>query len=212
MFYALFPLLFMRERPWLTALLLAIIANAFALLDPLHLQVNWLHRLHTNAFSLGILLAWWLHANPSSVKSLEWFRNQSSGTARYAVVAISFLVAGYMACHNTAGNWPQLSGMLESAGFDPGFFIGQATSLITMAFLIIFFSLKRFDNKFLYIYGVYSYETYLLHWPLMSRYDLFFQHLPAWAATILWIIMFIGIGWLLQKITTPVGKWVDQLR
>ena len=77
MFYALFPLLFMRERPWLTAILLAVIANAFALADPLELQVNWLHRLHTNAFSLGILLAWWLNANPSRVKTLEWFRNHS---------------------------------------------------------------------------------------------------------------------------------------
>jgi peptidoglycan/LPS O-acetylase OafA/YrhL len=212
MFYALFPLLFMRERPWLTAILLAIIANAFALLDPLQLQVNWLHRLHTNAFSLGILLAWWLNTNPSTVKTLEWFRNQSGGIGRLASVLIALLAAGYMACHNTPGNWPRLTSLLESSGFDPGFFIGQATSLITMAFLIIVFSLKKFDNKFLYIYGVYSYETYLLHWPLMSRYDIFFHYLPAWAATILWVVAFVGVGWLLQKITTPVGKWVDQLR
>lgn len=211
MFYALFPLLFMRERPWLTAILLAVIANVVALTDPLQLQVNWLHRLHTNAFSLGILLGWWMNANPSKVKTLEWFRNQSSGIGRYVVVFTALIFAGYMACHSSAGNWPQLADILKSAGFDPGFFIGQTTSLVTMAALIVFFSLKKFDNKFLYIYGVYSYETYLLHWPLMSRYDIFFQHLPAWAATILWVIAFIGIGWLLQKITAPVGAWVDKL-
>ncbi len=211
MFYALFPLLFMRERPWLTAILLAVIANVVALTDPLQLQVNWLHRLHTNAFSLGILLAWWMNSNPSKVKSLEWFRNQSSGIGRYLVVFTALVFAGYMACHSAAGNWPQLASVLESTGFAPGFFIGQATSLITMAALIVFFSLKKLDNKFLYIYGVYSYETYLLHWPLMSRYDIFFHYIPAWAATILWVIAFIGIGWLLQKITTPVGAWVDRL-
>jgi peptidoglycan/LPS O-acetylase OafA/YrhL len=211
MFYALFPLLFMRERPWLTAILLAVIANIFSLTDPLHLQVNWLHRLHTNAFSLGILLAWWLNANPSKVKTLEWFRNQSGGIGRYTIVAAALIFAGYMALHNTAANWPQFASLLESTGFDPGFFIGQATSLITMAFLIVFFSLKKFDNKFLYTYGIYSYETYLLHWPLMSRYDIFFNNLPAWAATILWVVAFIGVGWILQKITTPVGAWVDQL-
>lgn len=211
LFYALFPLLFMRERPWLTAILLAIIANTIALTDPLQLQVNWLHRLHTNAFSLGILLAWWLHTNPTKVKTLEWFRNQSGGIGRYALIVSSLLFAGYMACHNTAGNWPQLANWLTSTGFDAGFFIGQATSLLTMMALIAFFSMKKFDNKFLYIYGIYSYETYLLHWPLMSRYDIFFPHLPAWAATILWIMAFIGIGWLLQKITTPLGKWVDGL-
>jgi len=212
MFYALFPLLFMRERPWLTAVLLAVIANVVALTDPLQLQVNWLHRLHTNAFSLGILLAWWIHANPSKVKTLELFRNQSSGLRRYAVVASALIFAGYMAYHNTAGSWPQFANLLESTGFDPGFFIGQTTSLICMAALIVVFSLKKLDNKFLYIYGIYSYETYLLHWPLMSHYDIFFQYLPAWTATILWVAVFIGVGWLLQKITTPVGAWVDKLR
>ena len=211
LFYALFPLLFMRKRPWLTAILLAVIANVVALTDPLHLQVNWLHRLHTNAFSLGILLAWWMSTNPSKVKILEDFRNQSSGAGRYIIVIFALIFAGYMACHSSAGNWPKLANALESAGFDPGFFIGQTTSLITMVALIVFFSLKKFDNKFLYIYGVYSYETYLLHWPLMSRYDIFFHYLPAWAATILWLIAFIGIGWLLHKITAPVGAWVDKL-
>lgn len=211
LFYALFPLLFMRERPWLTAILLAVIANTIALTDPLQLQVNWLHRLHTNAFSLGILLAWWLHASPSTVKTLEWFRNKSGGIGRYALIATLILFAGYMACHNTAGNWPQLANRLASTGFDPGFFIGQTTSIVTMLALIAFFSMKKIDNKFLYTYGVYSYETYLLHWPLMSRYDIFFQYFPAWAATILWVVAFMGIGWLLQKITTPLGKWVDQL-
>ncbi len=212
MFYALFPLLFMRERPWLTAILLAVIANAFALADPLELQVNWLHRLHTNAFSLGMLVAWWINANPSKVKTLEWFRNHSGGIGRYTIVGAALFFAGYMACHNTAGNWPRFADLLDSAGFDPGFFVGQCTSLLTMAALIVFFSMKKFDNKFLYVYGVYSYETYLLHWPLMSRYDIFFQYLPAWAATILWITVFIGVGWLLQKITTPAGAWIDKLR
>jgi hypothetical protein len=46
----------------------------------------------------------------------------------------------------------------------------------------------------------------------MSRYDVFFHQLPAWIATVLWVIAFIGIGWLLQKITTPIGSWVDKLR
>jgi peptidoglycan/LPS O-acetylase OafA/YrhL len=211
MFYALFPLLFMRERPWLTAILLAVIANAFALLDPLHLQVNWLHRLHTNAFSLGILLAWWMQTNPKKIKTLQWFRNQSGGIGRILLVAIGLFSAGFMAMHNTAGNWPTLAGALKATGFDDGFFIGQATSLLTMVALLVFFSLKKWDNKFLHIFGVYSYETYLLHWPLMSRYDAFFHYLPAWAATIFWLAAFLGIGWLLQKITTPIGAWVDRL-
>ena len=73
MFYVLFPLLFMPKRPWLTAILLAVIANAVAIMDPLHLQANWLHRLHTNAFSLGILLAWLLTGNTGFSKNIIWF-------------------------------------------------------------------------------------------------------------------------------------------
>ncbi len=210
MFYVLYPFLFMRERPWLTALLLAIIANAFALLDPLHLQVNWLHRLHTNAFSLGILLAWWLQTHPEKVKSLQALRNSTGGNIRRLLVLAMLFSAGYMASHNATNHWPVLAQALQSVGFDQGFFIGQATSLLAMASLIVLFSLKKLDIGFLNIFGVYSYETYLLHWPLMSRYDVFFHHLPAWAATIAWLVVFLGIGWALQRITTPIGIWVDK--
>ncbi len=213
MFYALFPLLFMPKKPWLTAIILAVIANLFAIIDPFHLQVNWLHRLHTNAFSLGILLAWILH-EPKDAKNnlalnLRWFRNKSGGIGRYCVIGLTGTLAAYMAFNNNAGNWPQLAQMLKALHIDDGFFIGQMTSLITMCALIIAFSMKKLDNKFLHLFGVYSYETYLLHWPLMSRYDVFFQHLPAWLAVIIWLATFLGIGWLLQKITTPIGAWLD---
>lgn len=212
MFYILFPLLFIRSKPWITALLLAVIANAFALLDPLQLQVNWLHRLHTNAFSLGMLMAWWLNAYPQHTAKLEQFRNTASNNSiRLALTVLSLLFAGYMACHNTASSWPTVANAVVGIGFDKNFFIGQATSLITMIALIIGFSLKPLDNRFLHLYGTYSYETYLLHWPLMARYDIFFHYLPAWAATIAWLAAFIGIGWCLHKITTPIGTWVERL-
>jgi peptidoglycan/LPS O-acetylase OafA/YrhL len=211
MFYVMYPFLFMRERPWLTAIIMAVIANIVAITNPLNMQSNWLHSLHTNAFSLGILLAWWMQTQPGKIKTLQWFRNQSGGIGRYLVVGLAMVSAGYMAMHSNAADWPQIASLLESAGLDKGHVIGQTTSLLTMAALIILFSLKRLDNRLLYIFGVYSYETYLLHWPLMSRYDIFFQYLPAWAATIAWLIAFIGIGWLLQKITTPIGAWVDRL-
>lgn len=212
MFYALFPLLFMRNRPWLTAILLSIIANAFVLLDPLQLQVNWLHRLHTNAFSLGILLAWWLNSHPEKSQSLEYFRNQPKNFLRIFLVITSLLFAGYMASHNGMESWLTAAAALKAIGFDPKFFIGQTTSLLAMTALIICFSLKHWDNRFLHLQGVYSYETYLLHWPLMYRYDIFFHYLPAWAATIAWLAAFIGVGWCLQKITAPIGAWVDRSR
>ncbi len=212
MFYALFPCLFMRNRPWLTAVLLAVIANALVLWNPLQLQVNWLHRLHTNAFSLGILLAWWLNSHPNTAQQFELFRHQPQNFLRSLLVIASLLFAVYMASHNDKDHWPATASALQTLGFDAKFFIGQTTSLLTMSALVVCFAFKQWDNRFLHLQGMYSYETYLLHWPLMYRYDIFFHYLPAWAATIAWLTAFIGIGWCLQKITTPIGAWVDRAR
>lgn len=211
LFYVLFPVLFLRQSPWITAILLAGIANAVAITNPLNMQANWLHSLHTYAFSLGILLAWWMQRSPDAVKTLELFRNQSGGIGRYLVLVFGLGSAGYMACHNTPSDWPTLSKALEALSLDRGNVIGQTTSLLAMAGAILYFAFKRLDNRFLYWFGVYSYETYLLHWPLMSRYDVFFRYLPAWAATLAWLAAFLAIGWGLQRITAPIGTWVDQL-
>ncbi|MGE0113855.1 MAG: acyltransferase family protein [Steroidobacteraceae bacterium] len=217
MFYLLFPLLFMPKRPWLTAILLAVIANVLAVFNPFNMQTNWLHHLHTNAFSLGMVLAWLFiesRERPNLlVAKLKSFRAGQAGASRfpyYLLLIGSLLLAGYMAIHNASNHWPKVADTLTLAGFDSGFFIGQATSLLTMAALIIFFMFKKLDCLFLNIFGVYSYETYLLHWPLMSRYDLFYHHLPAWLATIAWLVAFMGIGWVLQKITHPIGAWIDR--
>ena len=211
MFYVLFPILFMPKRPWLTALLLAVIANAIALTDPLHLQDNWLHRLHTNAFSLGILLAWLLAGNSGFSEKMTWFRNNSKGVNRPFILLLSAGIAAYMICHNTPSDWPQVSPLLTKWGFNADFFIGQTTSLIAMLMLVVFFSLKRLDCKVLYLFGLYSYETYLLHWPLLERYDQLFNYFPAWLAVIIWLFIFIALGWLMQKVTRPISAFVDSL-
>lgn len=217
MFYVLFPLLFMRQRVWLTALLLSVIANTLAVTDPFQLQVTWLHRLHTNAFSIGMLLAWAV-ASPAGQRlwseKIQGFRNAGEGMARVAypllLLALT-LAAGYMAYHYTNEDWPGLAQLLVSAGFDDGFFIGQATSLVTMLLLVVLFSLKKFEFRFLSLFGIYSYEVYLLHWPLMARYDVFYRNLPGlpWLAVILYLALFVGLGWVLQGITGRIGSWVD---
>jgi peptidoglycan/LPS O-acetylase OafA/YrhL len=209
MFYVLFPILFMPKRPWLTAILLAVIANIIAITDPLHLQANWLHRLHTNAFSLGMLLAWLLARKNGFSENIAWFKNKSEGPARPFVLALSLGLATYMIYHGKPGDWPLLTSVLTNWGANANFFIGQTTSLIAMAMLVIVFSLKRLDCKVLYLFGLYSYETYLLHWPLLERYDHLFNYFPAWLAVIIWLCIFIGLGWLLQKITRPISSWVD---
>jgi peptidoglycan/LPS O-acetylase OafA/YrhL len=210
MFYLLFPLVFSGRRPWLSALVLAAIANALAAWNPLEMQANWLHRLHTNAFSLGMLMAWALDRRPDIRARLIEFRDARGGWLRLAVVTIALAIALWLAPQGSATAWPTWSAALETAGFNPGYFIGQAVSISTLAALVVAFVLKRRDSVFLYWFGVYSYETYLLHWPLMSRYDVFYGVLPAGVATVAWLTSFIALGWLLRKALDPIEALVDK--
>ena len=207
MFYILFPLVFSTKRPWLSAIILSVIATLIGVYNPLEMGDNWLHRLHTVAFSLGIIFAWLLFETKDKenklVKVLKHFRNESKFMP-YVVIALMLAVVVYMSLHTTANHWPTLTAILGK-----GYFVDQLTSIIIMFAFIIIFSLKRFDNRFLSIYGLYSFEVYLIHWPLMGRYDVFFDILPAWAAVVAWMVTFILVSWLLQKIISPIGSWVD---
>ena len=207
MFYVLFPLVFSTKRPWVSAIILAVIATLIGVYNPLEMGDNWLHRLHTVAFSLGIVFAWLLFETKDKenklVVYLKEFRNKAKFTP-YIVIALMLGVVVYMSLHTTANHWPTLTAILGK-----GYFVDQLTSIVIMFAFIVIFSLKKFDNKFLSIYGLYSFEVYLIHWPLIGRYDIFFDIFPAWAAVIAWLITFIVVSWLLQKITTPLGAWID---
>jgi len=213
MFYCIFPFVFNAQKPWISAVILSVLANALAITDPLNLSVNWLHRLHTNAFSIGIILAWLLHTPSTSnnvlVENLQWFRNKSGGIGRYCLISLALAAAAYVTYYSTENDWPNIAHALTSIELNSKFVIGQASGLFGMCMLLIVFSLKRLDNKLLAVFGVYSYETYLVHWPLMYRYDILFEYLPAWLAVIIWLATFLVIGWILQKITTPLGVWID---
>jgi peptidoglycan/LPS O-acetylase OafA/YrhL len=210
MFYALYPIFFSTKRPWLTALILAVIATLIGVYNPLEMGDNWLHRLHTLAFPLGIVAAWLLMKTKEKenklVKYLEDFRNKSTGISRYVIIILMFALVVYMSLHTTANHWPTLTAILGK-----GYFVDQFTSLVIMFAFIVIFSLKKLDNKFLAIYGLYSFEVYLIHWPLIGRYDIFFDIFPAGVAVIAWIITFILVSWLLQKIVTPISAGIDRL-
>ena len=209
MFYILFPLVFIVSKPWLSAIILTVIATVIGTLNPLEMGDNWLHRLHTVAFSMGIVCAWLLMETKDKqnklVKAIKKFRNNSN-LLRLIIIALMFLIVAYMSLHTTANHWPTLTSILGK-----GFYVDQFTSIIIMIAFIVIFSLKKLDNKFLSIYGVYSFEVYLIHWPLIGRYDIFFDFLPSWAAVIAWMISFILVSILLSKIVAPISAWVDKI-
>jgi peptidoglycan/LPS O-acetylase OafA/YrhL len=210
MFYALYPIVFSAKRPWLSALILAVIATLLGVYNPFDMGDNWLHRLHTLAFPLGIVAAWLLMERKDKenklVNYLKDFRNNSNSLLRYAIIVLMFILVVYMSLHTTANHWPRLTALLGK-----GYFVDQFTSLVIMFAFIVIFSLKKLDNKFLAIYGLYSFEVYLIHWPLIGRYDIFFNIMPAWAAVLVWLVSFILVSMLLQKMVTPVSAWIDRL-
>jgi peptidoglycan/LPS O-acetylase OafA/YrhL len=200
-YYALLPLVFMRQRVWLSALILFVLGQGLVLWNPQPIElVTRLYEVHTAAFPLGMLAAWLLFesrekSNPV-VRKLKAWRVQLTGPKYYSVIAILIGLIIY------------------SAYFDSG--IGQSAikeqimSLITTLSFVLLFAIKRVELRAMTLIGIFSYEIYLLHWPLVSRYDVFYHALPAAAATFAYFALFIGIGWVIQRMTGPVGAWLDR--
>lgn len=216
MFYALFPLLFNKQRLWLTAVVLSITANLITGFNLFKLDTNWWQQMHTDAFSLGVLLAWLLHETDGVksflVKRLTQLRDEFGGVGRILFMLTLLVFAAYLAAHNEPWNWPKVSQLLKNVSvISDVHVIGETTSLLAMIALLIVFTMKKLDSRFLAVFGAYSYEAYLLHWPLMARYDIYFHALPAWCAVLLWLLTLLAIGWLLQKFSQSVGAWVDSI-
>ncbi|MGJ0315154.1 acyltransferase [Aliarcobacter cryaerophilus] len=209
MFYLLYPLVFFKDKPWLSAIILAVIATIIGTFNIFDLGSNWLHRLHTVAFSMGIILAWLLQVKDGEknrfIEYIKDFRDNSKDM-KYIVIAIMFVIVFYVSQRTGAGSWPSLTAILGQ-----GFFVEQLMSIVIMLAFTVIFILKKVDSKFLTMYGVYSYEVYLIHWPLMAKYDIFFVYLPAWAAVIAWLVVFILVSMLLQRLVTPVSNFVDKI-
>ncbi|WP_228138024.1 acyltransferase family protein [Aliarcobacter cryaerophilus] len=209
MFYLLYPLVFFKDKPWLSAIILAVIATIIGTFNIFDLGSNWLHRLHTVAFSMGIILAWLLQVKEGEknrfIEYIKDFRDNSKDM-KYIVIAIMFVIVFYVSQRTGAGSWPALTAILGQ-----GFFVEQLMSIVIMLAFTVIFILKKVDSKFLTMYGVYSYEVYLIHWPLMAKYDIFFVYLPAWAAVIAWLVVFILVSMLLQRLVTPVSNFVDKI-
>lgn len=209
MFYILFPLFFIKKAPWLTAIILSVIAALIGGFNPLDLGSNWLHRLHSVAFSIGIIMAWILVIRPNEknkiVEAITKFRDNSN-ISRYIVIVLMAGVVAYVSQHASASNWPTLKAI-----FIENYLVEQLASVVIMMAFVVIFVLKKVESKFLAIYGAFSYEVYLIHWPLIGRYDILFDYLPSWAAVIVWLGLFIVVSMLLQKLVTPVSNFVDKI-
>lgn len=86
-----------------------------------------------------------------------------------------------------------------------GFKLEQSTSLITALSAVIIFTLSKFDFRLLTLFGIYSYEVYLLHWPILSRYNAFLG-LPPFLMVIINLVLVIILSYILQKVLRGAEK------
>lgn len=186
LYYLLFPLLFIKKTPWLSAVLMYGLTFSLIQLQPHFLdQVIHLYRVHVIAFPLGMLMGWFFNT------SLAWPKIQESlaklkfkNILRCSAVIIILWAIFYFAKNSGVGKLA---------------IIEEVISIITSLLFIALFIIKRFEIKTLYWVGFFSYEIYMFHWPLMYRYDFIFKYLPAWSAMALYLVVFLIFGWLLKN-------------
>ena len=191
MYYLLFPLLFLKKRPWLSAILMYVLPFLLIQLQ-LHFldQVIHLYRVHAIAFPVGMLMSWFFNSStpwPKIKASLDKVAN----VWRLGFVALLVVAILYFA---------------KNSGVGSAAIIEEVTSIVTSLLFIALFIIKRFDIKTLYWFGFYSYEIYLFHWPLMYRYDFLYKYLPAWLALALYLVIFIGLGWVFKYVIDAKNK------
>ncbi|MFA5876873.1 MAG: acyltransferase [Candidatus Paceibacterota bacterium] len=187
-FYLIFPLLFLKKRPLLSALLMYGVAEGIMFLHlPILKDTEHLYLLHTIAFPLGVAVAGLYERYSKNREYLEGRIKKLSVWILIPTIIFLGTIFSYFAYFSGVGTPTQ-----------------QYISLLLTLLLVILFILKPFRINLFYLLGIYSYELYLIHWPLMSRYDIFYQSIPAWLATALYIPLLLGLSWLLHTLVVTI--------
>ncbi len=184
-FYILFPIFWQKKSPWITGIVLSVIGYVFVICNPLHMETNWLHALHILAFPLWVLAAsdtsWQNNLGQLFINFRKKYSTSILSIWLYSILGL----LGYVLWKiNT-----------ENVSFLAEWFSEQLKSLTLAGIIISFFIFKPFTSRFLAMLWLFSYEIYLIHWPLISRYDPFFAFLPTGVATLLWIPLLVFLWW-----------------
>jgi peptidoglycan/LPS O-acetylase OafA/YrhL len=191
-YYLLYPLVFHRKIAYLAPVFLLLIPFMLFKIDlPISKDVLNLYKVHLVSFPIGVLFALVIQDKYLSILRFHFKNIFLRSNLVFILIPIFLGIFAYTSINSGVG--------LEKE-------IEQTISLITMFSIIFIFIAKNIEFRLFNLFGKYSYEIYLLHWPLLVRYDLIYQFLPASIATILYLAIFIGLGYLLQELTKIVFK------
>lgn len=178
-YYLVFPLIFIKKIPLISPFLVLLASLLVINLPlPINPDVLKLYKLHFLAFPLGMLFGLFTQKLKFKLHLL----------LKMLILVVSTLVFLYTAINSGVGQ---------------GLFAEQGISMITTLSAITIFSLLKFNFRLLSFFGIYSYESYLFHWPILSRYNLFLG-LPPFPMTLLSLFLFIFLACILQKIISSL--------
>lgn len=193
-YYILFPLVFWRRAPVVTAIGLAaagwlLVTSDFIWNLGVTGGVANLYKLHFLGFPLGILLGSLFYQLPDAILSrfkafIAGFRPWPALLGRASLIALAALVWWYFSVHSGVGM---------------GWKTEELISLVMALSVLLIFILKKTEFRLLSWFGAYSFEIYLLHWPLLYRYNFIYGRVPAGLATILYLALFLLLGYTANK-------------
>lgn len=180
-YYLIFPLIFVKKFHWISPLLVLLVSILALNLElPIDNGLIEIYKVHTLAFPLGMLLG-------LAILHIKFKLNKFLKLLILSMTAVVFL---YTSVHSGVGEDPKIE---------------QGISLITTLSVVLIFTLSRFNFKLFSLFGIYSYEIYLLHWPILSRYNLFIG-LPPFLEVTLNIALILILGYILQTIIRKFTK------
>ena len=193
-YYLIFPLTFFSRIPYLAPVLIITISYYLLKIElpfEINVDVLKLYKTHYAAFPLGVLFAVLINDENFSHIKTKIKEIIFKSFLKYLLIFMFAVLFGHFSIHSGVG----VSKNIE-----------QTISLITMFCIIFLFVVKNFEVKLFSLFGIYSYEIYLIHWPLLSRYEYLYASLPAWLATALYLLLFLGTGYIFQKASNKMFK------
>lgn len=182
-YYLVFPVLFSRRYPYYSALGLYLLTLTIMWWYPgWFFWVLPLYQIHLMAFPLGLVGA-------ALVRHTKRLPDIRLTVLNYAVLATLALGIAYFAYNSGVGK---------------NHWIAEGISILTLFLVLAFFVLKRLEVRLFSLFGAVSFEIYLLHWPILYRYDILFKYLPAGIAMLAYLALFLALGWGLQKIIKTI--------